>query len=366
VTTAGATEPVAAAAPARLERGAELLRVEDLSVHFPLRSRVLQRTVGTIRAVDGIDLTLAAGETLGLVGESGCGKSTTGQAILQLIPPTSGRVLFRGQDLTTLSRRELQPYRREMQIVLQDPFSSLDPRMTVGQIIAEPLVVHGLYPGAARRRRVAELMDLVGLPPALAARFPHQFSGGQRQRIGIARALSLDPQLLILDEPVSSLDVSIQAQIVNLLKRLQEELSLAYLFIAHDLAVVKHLCDRIAVMYLGKIVETGSSQEVYGRSTHPYTQSLLSAIPRPDPSLRGRRQRVVLAGDLPSAANPPSGCRFRTRCWAAQDLCAQEEPQLVDRFDDGHPSACHFASHDLIRDYRPPDPTSDVLGTSAS
>ena len=244
----------------RLERGAELLRVEDLSVHFPIRSRVMRRTSGTIRAVDGVDLTLAAGETLGLVGESGCGKSTTGQAILQLIPPTSGRVLFRGEDLTAMSRQELQPYRREMQIVLQDPFSSLDPRMTVGQIIAEPLAVHGLYRGAARRQRVAELMDLVGLPPALAARFPHQFSGGQRQRIGIARALSLDPQLLILDEPVSSLDVSIQAQIVNLLKRLQEELSLAYLFIAHDLAVVKHLCDRIAVMYLGRIVETGTER----------------------------------------------------------------------------------------------------------
>ena len=352
----------------RLERGAELLRVEDLSVHFPIRSRVMRRTSGTIRAVDGVDLTLAAGETLGLVGESGCGKSTTGQAILQLIPPTSGRVLFRGEDLTAMSRQELQPYRREMQIVLQDPFSSLDPRMTVGQIIAEPLAVHGLYRGAARRQRVAELMDLVGLPPALAARFPHQFSGGQRQRIGIARALSLDPQLLILDEPVSSLDVSIQAQIVNLLKRLQEELSLAYLFIAHDLAVVKHLCDRIAVMYLGKIVETGTSAEVYENCTHPYTQSLLSAIPRPDPTLRGRRQRVVLAGDLPSPANPPSGCRFRTRCWAAQDRCAEEEPALVDRFGDGHPSACHFASHDLIRDYRPADPLSDppsdALGTS--
>jgi peptide/nickel transport system ATP-binding protein/oligopeptide transport system ATP-binding protein len=328
----------------RLPAGEEVLRVEGLKVHFPVRSNILRRTLGQVQAVDGVDFTLAAGETLGLVGESGCGKSTTGQAVLQLIEPTAGRVVFRGQDLTSLSKRALRPLRREMQIVLQDPFSSLDPRMTVRSIVAEPFQVHGTYKGAARRKRVDELLELVGLQTEHGSRFPHEFSGGQRQRIGIARALALDPQLLVLDEPVSALDVSIQAQIVNLLEHLQEELSLAYLFIAHDLSVIKHICDRVAVMYLGRIVETGTNEEVTDRPTHPYTQALLSAVPKPDPTRRGETRRIVLRGDVPSPQDPPSGCRFRTRCWKAEEVCAEDDPELIDRFGHGHPSACHFAA----------------------
>ncbi|NED96373.1 ATP-binding cassette domain-containing protein [Phytoactinopolyspora alkaliphila] len=324
--------------------GTEILRVEGLKVHFPVTSTLLRRTLGTVKAVDGVDFTIAAGETLGLVGESGCGKSTTGLSILRLIEPTSGRVVFRGEDLTGLSKRSLRPYRREMQIVLQDPYSSLDPRMTVRSIVSEPLKVHRLYKGAARAERVDELLQLVGLQPEHASRYPHEFSGGQRQRISIARALALDPQLLVLDEPVSALDVSIQAQVVNLLERLQDELSLAYLFVAHDLSIVKHICDRVAVMYLGHIVETGTTDDVYKRPTHPYTQALLSAVPIPDPEHRGRKKRIVLQGDVPSPQNPPSGCPFRTRCWKAQDICAEEMPELIDRFGHGHPSACHFAA----------------------
>lgn len=326
----------------RLSEGEEVLRVEGLTVHFPIKSTILRRTLGNVSAVDGIDLTVSAGETLGLVGESGCGKSTTALAILRLIEPTAGRILFRGHDLATLSNRALRPFRREMQIVLQNPLSSLDPRMTVRAIIAEPLQVHGLCKGAARRKRVDELLELVGLQPEHATRFPHEFSGGQRQRIGIARALALDPQLLVLDEPVSALDVSIQAQTVNLLRRLQRELSLAYLFIAHDLSVVRHICDRVAVMYLGHIVETGTRLDVYDRPTHPYTQALLSAVPTPDPTQR--RKRIVLEGDVPNPQDPPSGCRFRTRCWKAEQRCADEVPELADRLGHGHPSACHFAA----------------------
>ena len=327
----------------RLELGEELLRVDDLHVHFPVRSTVLRRQLGVVRAVDGIDLTLAAGETLGLVGESGCGKSTTGQAILRLIEPTSGQVMFHGTDITKLSGRAIRPLRREMQIVLQDPFSSLDPRMTVRSIVAEPLKVHGVGADAKeRRKRVDELLELVGLQSELGSRFPHEFSGGQRQRIGIARALALNPQLLILDEPISALDVSIQAQIVNLLQELQKELSLAYLLIAHDLAVVKHICDRVAVMYLGKIVETGTRDEIYDTPTHPYTQALLSAVPTPDPAKRGESHRIILEGDVPNPQNPPSGCRFRTRCWKAQPECADSIPELIDRESHGHPSACFF------------------------
>lgn len=327
----------------RLPAGEPLLDVQDLAVHFPVRSPILKRQMGNIRAVDGVDLTLAAGESLGLVGESGCGKSTTGRALLQLIEPTGGRVFFHGQELTGLSSRAMQPFRREMQIVLQDPFSSLDPRLTVRTIIAEPLRIHQIGDSKSRRKRVDELLELVGLDLNHGSRFPHEFSGGQRQRIGIARALALGPQLLVLDEPVSALDVSIQAQVVNLLKELQDELSLSYLFIAHDLSVVKHICDRVAVMYLGKIVETGTEQEIYGEATHPYTQALLSAVPIPDPTKRGSSERIVLEGDVPSPQNPPSGCRFRTRCHLADERCTAEEPKLVDRFGHGHPAACHYA-----------------------
>jgi peptide/nickel transport system ATP-binding protein/oligopeptide transport system ATP-binding protein len=326
----------------RLAAGPDLLRVENLSVHFPIKTRLLRRTIGTVKAVDGIDLTLTAGETLGLVGESGCGKSTTGQAILGLIEPTSGRVLFRGQEVSGLKDRAMKPFRREMQIVLQDPHSSLDPRMTVRAIVAEPLRVHGMYSRDGGRKRVDELLELVGLEPDHGRRYPHEFSGGQRQRIGIARALALDPHLLILDEPVSALDVSIQAQIVNLLERLQDELKLGYIFIAHDLSVVRQLCDRVAVMYLGRIVEIGPAEDVYTRPKHPYTEALLSAVPKPDPSLRGRKTRIILEGDVPDPQNPPSGCRFRTRCRKAEAVCAEISPELLAMQKLGHASACHF------------------------
>jgi oligopeptide/dipeptide ABC transporter ATP-binding protein len=322
----------------------ELLRVEGLKVHFPIRSRILRRTLGHIQAVDGIDLTIAPGETLGLVGESGCGKSTTGLAVLQLIEPTAGSVKLGGRELTNLRKSDLRSARRDMQIVLQDPYTALDPRMTVRGIVSEPLEVHNLHPGAARRKRVDELLDLVGLEPSHASRFPHEFSGGQRQRVAIARALALDPKLLVLDEPMSALDVSIQAQIVNLLKRIQRELSLAYLLISHDLSVVRHVCDHIAVMYLGKIVESGRTADVYQSPTHPYTQALLSAVPQSDPTKRSKAGRIILQGDVPSPEHPPSGCRFHTRCWRAQPRCSVDEPDLIDRFDHGHPSACHFAA----------------------
>jgi len=325
-----------------LPRGEELLRVDDLSVDFPIKSTILRRTLGSVQAVSGVSFTLASGETLGLVGESGCGKSTTGLAVLRLVPASGGTIHFRGRDLTGLDRHELRPFRREMQIVLQDPFASLDPRLTVRSIVAEPLRIHKRVAGDALRERVDELLDLVGLSPKLASRFPHEFSGGQRQRIGIARALALGPQLLVLDEPVSALDVSIQAQIVNLLERLQDELSLAYLFIAHDLSVVDHTCDQIAVMYLGKIVEVGTRDQIQDAPTHPYTKALLSAVPIPDPTRRGMRRRILIEGDVPSPANPPSGCRFRTRCWKAQPICAEVEPPLVVPEGGDHPAACHF------------------------
>lgn len=325
----------------RLQPGEPLLEVEDLSVEFPMRSTVLRRKLGSVKAVAGISFDLRAGETLGLVGESGCGKSTTGLAVLRLIEATAGSVRFRGHDLSAMDAAALRPFRREMQIVLQDPYSSLDPRLTVRSIISEPIRVHGLAEGAALRARVDELLELVGLRPEHGSRFPHEFSGGQRQRIGIARALALGPQLLVLDEPVSALDVSIQAQIVNLLDHLQEELQLAYLFIAHDLSVVDHISDRIAVMYLGKIVEVGTRDAVKSMPRHPYTKALLSAVPIPDPTRRGLGSRIVLEGDVPSPSDPPSGCRFRTRCWKAQDICAEIEPRLEG--DAGHLAACHFA-----------------------
>ncbi len=319
-----------------------LLAVKDLKVHFPVRRGLLGRQVGTVRAVDGVSFEVAPGSTLGLVGESGCGKSTTGRAILRLVEPTSGSVALDGRELTTLGTGALRAARREMQMIFQDPYASLNPRMTVLDIIGEPLQTHRLVRSSDELvAEVARLMETTGLAPAYMRRYPHEFSGGQRQRIGIARALALKPKLVIADEPVSALDVSIQAQILNLLTELQKEMGLTYLFIAHDLAVVRHLSTEIAVMYLGRIVERTRSEELFRRPWHPYTQALLSAIPIPDPALERKRRRLVLVGDVPSPMSPPPGCHFHTRCPQAFDRCKTEVPPLAER-EDGHLVACHL------------------------
>ncbi len=320
-----------------------LLEVTDLVKHFTVGGGFLGRTEGLVRAVDGVSFAIRRGETLGLVGESGCGKTTTGRCILQLEHPTSGRIVFEGVELTALSQNELRGVRRRMQVIFQDPYSSLNPRMTVGQILEEPIKVHGIVPGeAARAARVRELLSQVGLHSQHADRYPHQLSGGQRQRVGIARALAMEPSLIVCDEPVSALDVSIQAQIINLLEELQTRLGLTYLFIAHDLSVVRHISDRVAVMYLGKIVELADRQALYEDPLHPYTRALLSAVPIPDPQVEARRERIVLRGEVPSPLNPPSGCVFHPRCPIAVDRCSAEIPPLRE-IKPGHWAACHLA-----------------------
>lgn len=323
-----------------------LLQVDDLMMHFPIYRGVIQRQVGAVRAVDGISFDIKRGETLGLVGESGCGKSTTGRTILQLYRPTAGSVHFENVDLVHLKGEELRKIRRKMQMIFQDPYASLNPRMTVADIVGEPLVVHDVAKGKEIQDRVQHLLEIVNLNPSFASRYPHEFSGGQRQRIGVARALALQPSFIICDEPISALDVSIQAQVVNLLEELQEQFNLTYLFIAHDLSMVKHISSRVAVMYLGVIVELASRDELYAKPLHPYTQALLSAVPIPDPIADAKRKRTILQGDVPSPANPPSGCRFRTRCPIAEAVCAESRPEFRE-IKPGHFVACFFAERFL-------------------
>jgi len=319
-----------------------ILEVEDLHMHFPIRGGILRRTVGWIKAVDGVTFTIQPGQTLGLVGESGCGKTTLGHTILQLNRATSGSVRLGGTELTTLSQPMLRNTRRRMQVIFQDPLSSLHPRMTVGEILAEPLEIHGLAFGLTKVKRVHELLLMVNLSPSLVSRYPHELSGGQRQRVGVARALAVEPTLLVCDEAVSALDVSIRGQVVNLLSEIQSRLGIAYLFISHDLGIVRHISTRVAVMYLGKIVELADRDTLYTEAAHPYTQALLSAIPVPDPRVEKTRKRIILKGEIPSPAHPPTGCRFRTRCQYAQEICQMEEP-LIRLVHPGHSVACHFA-----------------------
>ncbi|MFX3619278.1 MAG: ABC transporter ATP-binding protein [Sporolactobacillus sp.] len=316
-----------------------LLKVENLKKYYPIKSGIFDKTTETVRAVDGVSFTLAQGETLGIVGESGCGKSTTGRMIMRLIEPTEGSVVFEDKNILTISKREMRRMRRDVQMIFQDPFASLNPRQTIGDIIEEPMIVHKIGNRQARRKRVNELLELVGLSSYHAKRFPHQFSGGQRQRIGIARALAVNPKLIIADEPVSALDVSVQSQVLNLLQELQEKFNLTYIFIAHDLSVVRHISDRVGVMYLGKLVELSESEQLYERPMHPYTKALLSAVPIPDPE--NKTERIILSGDVPSPAHPPSGCPFHDRCPSAMDICSKEVPHLK-KMEDGRLVSCHL------------------------
>jgi len=327
-------------APSVAPDSGALLEVTNLKKHFPIKGGILRRTVATVKAVDGVSFSVKHGETLGLVGESGCGKTTTGRTVLRLEQATAGEVLFEGKDVLKAGGRQMKALRRDMQIVFQDPYASLDPRLTVGESIAEGLVIHGIGTVNERRERVREVLGRVGLHANQMTRFPHEFSGGQRQRIGIARALIMEPKLIVCDEPVSALDVSIQSQVLNLLKNLQREFGLTYLFIAHNLAVVEHISDRVGVMYLGKLVELSSRDDLFREPLHPYTKALISAIPNPDPTQR--RERIVLQGDVPSPINPPKGCRFHPRCWIAREICREEEPALEEK-KKGHFAACHFA-----------------------
>ena len=328
-----------------------ILQAENLVKHYPIKAGVLRRTVGHVKALDGVSFELYKGETLGIVGESGCGKSTLARMLMGLEEPTAGKLIFDGVDVYSQRGGPMRRLRRDIQIVFQDPYTSLNPRMTVGDIVGEPFEIHtDVLTKRDRRQRVQQLLDLVGLNPEHINRYPHQFSGGQRQRIGIARGLALNPKVIICDEPVSALDVSVQAQVINLLAELQAGLGLAYIFIAHDLSVVRHISNRVGVMYLGKMVEIGDEAQIYSRPTHPYTQALLSAVPMADPTLRNTREQIVLTGDVPSPANPPAACRFHTRCWKAQEICSVDEPLLIPRPDgeQSHDSACHFAEPRVV------------------